>query len=552
MHFSQPGMIGDLEIKNRIVMAPMISNLCDTSGNSTEQHMAYLEARSLGGAGLIITEYTFINDRNSRGSRNQLGLYSDLQVPKLSRLTERIHRNQSKIFIQLVHAGGKAITGFHGERPEAPSSVPYMGVVPDQMCIDEISSVQEDFLKAALRSRRSGFDGIELHGAHGYLIHEFLSPSLNKRDDRYGGSFDNRKRFAQEIVGTMKNDLDIPVGMRLSVYEDDPEGYDAEYGLKIAESIKGLDFVHLSAGRFSVPGSSASFYTKAPHIALRLPRKPEVTSIVVGSITDLETIETTLKKSDFVSIGRGMLADPYFANKMMNYPDLLRPCIRCNQACRNLSWGEVRCTVNPDTGLETIASRKRCSGDIVLIGGGIKGLEAAMTAARSGLSVTLYEDHDYLGGQINEIADIHKKSEFHKLVNYYDSALKKLNVNVELGTLYKGQGLSCASDISYSHLPRKDTLLIDSVIYQHHDEALALADSCKIVMTERSLSTLDRTRSTEYRKIAESKGITFTERTDMEFDISFHVKKQYDILSAMISGRNTVMDFVEINSNEFL
>jgi len=552
MDISSPGNIGGTEIKNRIVMAPMISNLCDSSGNTTEQHIAYLEARSRGGAGLLITEYTFINDKNSRGSRNQLGIYSDLQIPKIARLTERIHASGSRIFTQLVHAGGKAIQGFHGEKPFAPSPIPYMGIVPDQMSTDDILSVEEDFLSAAIRSRKSGFDGIELHGAHGYLIHEFLSPALNKREDRYGGSFENRKRFAQEIVDLVKEEIGLPIGIRLSVYEDDPDGYDPEYGLKIAESIKGLDFVHLSAGRFSVPGSSASFYTEAPHIAIRLPRKPRITTIIVGSITDIDSIETAMRKADFVSVGRGMLADPYFAYKIINSKDILRPCIRCNQGCRNLSWGEVRCTVNPDTGFETLARRERYSGEVVLIGGGIKGLEAALTAAKAGLSVTLYEDHDDIGGQINEIADLNKKREFQRLLGYYRNALKIAGVNVVLGTHYKGSGISCTPDIKYKHLPQKDFLLIDSVIYQHHDEVLALASKSKIMMTERSLSSLDRTRSTEYRKLAQSKGVTFTDRTDLQFDVSIQVKTQYDILSAMISGRDAISKFISERSNEFL
>lgn len=548
MKISEPGRIGDLEIRNRIVMAPMISNLANPDGCTNDNHIAYLEERAKGGAGMIITEYTYINALNSRGSRNQSGVYNTDFVPKFRRLTERVHSHGAKIFMQLVHAGGKAFLDTNQEGPVAPTSTDYVGYTPREMEAGDIENAISDFTKAARFAKNAHFDGVELHGAHGYLIQEFLSPALNRRSDRYGGSFENRLRFAQEITDSIKGSLDIPVGIRLSLYEDDQDGYGPDYGLSIAESLRGIDYAHFSAGRFAPPGSSSSFYGHKAHIAEKLPRKASIPTIVVGSVTSREDAEKVLEKSDFVAVGRALLADPYFPRKIMGARGSIRPCIRCNQACRDLAFGEVRCTVNPDLGFEL--HRKPIpanSESITIVGAGLKGLEAALTAARAGMKVTVVDQRDRIGGQLLDLYDEGKSREFSSLLAYYEKALKGYGVRFSLGMRHDGPGLYCLPDTRYPDLEEKDTVRIDSNVYMYHDLALRLAGKHRVIMTRRSLSSLDRVRVSSYLELAEKAGIEFTEDVSQNFDIRLIQRRQYDIREAMVSGREAFYNYIEEN-----
>ena len=548
MRSNQTGHIGSLEIKNRIAMAPMISNLANPDGTTNETHLSYLEERAKGGAGLIITEYTYINDLNSRGSRNELGAFSSTQIPKLRRIPESLHKYGAKTFMQIVHAGGKALQDENRKKPMAPSPVDYLGRIPSEMSGGDIEEVVKDFEKAALIAYNSRFDGIEIHGAHGYLIHEFISPNLNFRQDRYGGSFEKRLVVPQMIIDAVKEVKDIPVGIRLSLYEDDPNGFDPSYGLKVAESLRGIDYVHFSAGNFNPPGSSASFYTQEAHVFSKLPRKPKITSMIVGSLVNAQSIEKALEVCDFVSVGRGMLADPSFALKVMKSPSLLRPCIRCNQGCRDLSYGEVRCTVNPSVGYE-YRRTERYTGEIAIIGAGIQGLEAALFAAKSGLTVTLYESSEAIGGQLNKITDEYKKKAINPLLSYYSNALEKIGVDLILNSKYTGTGIYCLPPVRYPDIP-EDADLVESNIYAHHDTFLSLAGTRKLKVGTRSLTSLDRARKSEYMQIAASRGIEFVESGDFSF--SLIVKDQYDILQAMNAGRTKVSMYIAENRSDFL
>ncbi|EQD33866.1 flavin oxidoreductase/NADH oxidase, partial [mine drainage metagenome] len=189
--------------------------------------------------------------------------------------------------------------------------------------------------------------------------------------------------------------------------------------------------------------------------------------MIVGSMLNADSVERALEACEFVSIGRGMLADPAFASKIISSPQLLRPCIRCNQACRDLSYGEVRCTVNPTVGFE-YRSMERYSGEIAIIGGGVQGLEAALFAAKTGLRVKLYESNDSIGGQLNMIKDEYKKRAFMPLLSYYRNALEKIGVDVELGSKYSGQGIYCLPLIQYPEIP-DNASVVESNIYAHHD-----------------------------------------------------------------------------------
>ena len=544
----EAGFIGNLEIKNRIVMAPMISNLANPDGSANETIARYLEERAKGGTGLIITEYTYVDNRNSRGSRNELGAYSQILTPKLRRIPEAVHPYGARVFMQLVHAGGKALSGQNPEEPMAPSAVDYLGKVPREMNEEDIEGVIRSFENAARIAKASKFDGIEIHGAHGYLIHQFLSPTLNLRQDRYGGTFEKRLTFPQAIIDAVRSVTDFPVGIRLSLYEDDPNGWNEDYGLKVIDSLKNLDYVHFSAGNFYPPGSSASFYSPETHILPRLKRKPRVTTMLVGSVVDREGVERVLSVCDFVSVGRGHLADPYFAYKLERDPGLLRPCIRCNQGCRDLTLGEVRCTVNINVGHEERQGHK-LDGEVIIKGGGIQGLEAALYASKRGLSVTLYEKEDRIGGQLNKIYDPYKKRAFSALLKYYENALRQTNINLVLETSYNGRGIECLPPVIYKE-PPEDGESFESNVYANHDWFIRMAEQKKIRVGRESLNSLDRGRKLGYVKLAEEKGVEFVDGGNYDFRLM--VNDQYDVMKAISLGVTKVKQFIAERENEFI
>ena len=535
--------IGDCLIKNRFAMAPMISSLADADGSTNEVHTEYLTERAAGGFGLIITEYSFVPSRNSRGSRNQLSFARLDQTPKFRRIAENVHGYGSKIFAQIVHAGGKAVTE-NGELPFAPSPVMYNGRMPAEMSERDIEEVIGAFAQSAKIAELSGFDGIELHGAHGYLIHEFLSPALNRRNDRWGGSLENMLRFPQEIIKRVREEVTLPVGMRLSLYEDDQDGYPPEHGLKIAESLKNIDYVHFSAGRNAPPGSSAPFYYPHAHILRRLTAKPSIKTMIVGSISDKETVENALETADMVSIGREALADPFFPEKMRRGL-MPRPCIRCNQACRDFAHGQVRCTINYETGRETLVKIQELHGDVKIAGAGVAGMEAAIYLARCGMHVAVFEKAGNIGGQINEIFETSQKNEFQKLVSFYREEAKRLGIELKLNHEVSGKDVDLwlAGGHRYPGMVEDDEMYVDSNIYAHLDACLRLAGKKKIVMTERSLSSLDRGRQAVFRRIAQDRGITFVKEPDERFAVNIIERRQIDLGTAVRKGISEAMRF---------
>ncbi len=542
MDLFESDYIGNVEIKNRMVMAPMISNICNPDGGINDNYISYMERRALGGFGLLITEYAYINDDNSKGSPNELGIISKSYLPKMKRLTDVIHGRGSRIFAQLVHAGGKANPDYNKKMIFAPSSLDlYPFLKPNEMTVKDIEDVENDFIKAARLAYRANFDGVEIHGAHGYLIQEFISKDLNRRNDRYGGSIENNVRIANEIIDNIKSELDFPVGIRLSLYED--EGYNPDYGMKVAELIKNADYIHFSAGRSAPPGSSAPFYYDRMHIFNKIPKRLNKKTMVVGSIIDINDARRALSMADFVVFGRAALADPFLPEKFMrNVP--VRPCIRCNQACRDLSRGEVRCTVNVETGFESRTLNKKYHGEISIGGAGVKGLEAALYAAKLGLRVYLYDNDDF-GGQLNEIYDEYKKMEFMNLLNYYKNALEKYNIIMDHSGSYD---ILCRPDKIYPDID--GDVAIDSNVYKYHDLALKIARKNHVIMSNRSLSSLDRSRAAFFVKIAEKLGIEF--KDDYDFDFVLFDRDQYDIRKAMESGRNAVDKYIILKENEFL
>ncbi len=520
--------IGGVRIKNRIAMSPMVTNLGSPEGYPTDAHIAYMVERARGGAGLIITEYTYINRVDARGSPNQLGLYSDDLVPKFRRLTEAVKAYGARIFVQLVHVGRKTRKSLiWGHTPIAPSPIRLLDDVRE-MSIDDIKRVVRDFGEASKRAEKAGFDGIELHGAHGYLIAQFLSPATNKRNDSYRDGV----KFVFEVVQEIRSRTSIPIGIRLSVNEFDPEGLNPHIVSQIVTRLErevGVDYIHLSAGRDGPITSSMPFYgPRTPFLDdARIVRK--VTSLpllLVGSIVDLEDAARALEVADMIVLGRQLLADPEWPIKIRNGLPI-RPCIRCNQLCRQIALSEVRCDVNPELGWELLPPPEKGSGEVIVVGGGVMGLEAARVLALRGFEVTLYERERRLGGQINLYRDPFKAKEFSLLIRYYEEELKRLGVKIMLGLEKRcEEGEDCIYAVPEERPPEMPSIkggriLIDSNLYPYHDYAFELAKHNEVYMTRRSLAGIDRARGYLMELELKKLGVIFIENIENEkgFDL---------------------------------
>lgn len=315
----EPFSLKSLQLKNRIVMPPMCMYSADTEGVSTNWHKTHYSARAIGGAGLIIQEATAVEKRG-RLSNNDLGLWSDKQIPGLSEIVGAVHEFGAKIAVQIAHGGRKAWAG--GESIVAPSPIkfPNSDTVPDQLDLSQISQVVENFASAAARAVQAGFDAIEIHAAHGYLIHEFISPHTNKRTDRYGGNKQNRLNFPIEVVKAVKSAMpsDMPLFMRISAVEYLDDGYTFEDMIEAVGIFKeyGLDLIDVSSGGASqaAPPSWPGF--QLPY-AQRLKSEIGIPAIGCGLINEPLMAEEAVEKNmaDLIAIGRGQLADPHWALK---------------------------------------------------------------------------------------------------------------------------------------------------------------------------------------------------------------------------------------------
>ncbi|MFB3925695.1 MAG: FAD-dependent oxidoreductase [Syntrophales bacterium] len=443
-----PMKIGKVEIPNRLVVSPMVTDYCNKDGTATQRYIAYHEAKARGGWGLIITE-DYAVDPTGKGFSTVAGLWDDSQIASHSELTKRVHRYKSKIFAQIYHCGRQTshlVTGF---QPLAPSPIvcPAMQELPKELTIDEIEKMVEKFGDTALRAKKAGFDGVEIHGAHGYLVAQFMSPYSNKRSDKYGGHLLNRMRFPLEIVSNIraKCGKDFGVGFRISCDEFVLGGRTIEDTKAIAVLLEGagIDVLHVSCGVYgsvdkivpasSVPHGWLAGYAEEVKKVIRIP------VITVGRINDPFVADSIIAagKADFVAMGRASLADPEFPKKAQaGEIDEIRPCIACNEGCIGILFMDqpIKCVLNPTLGKEVelaikpAATKKK----VVVIGGGPAGMESAITAAKAGHDVSLYEKEDRLGGLFYLASVPPNKGEISNFVGYQIGQLKKLKVRVTL------------------------------------------------------------------------------------------------------------------------
>ena len=371
---AQAGKIGNVDIKNRMVMAPMGDLTANSDGTVSDTSIAYYGARAKGGIGLIITGIIRINNTDGTAGPNQLSLADDSYIPGFKTLVDEIHKYGTKIFVQIQHSGRQGVAAFTGtDHVLAPSAIPsaVMKQPTKAMTKEQIKTTIDQFGDTARRAMEAGADGVEIHGAHGYLINQFLSPFSNKRDDEYGGSFDNRMRFLREIIHDVfeKTQRKIAVSVRLSVDEflkevGVTEPYiDLPEGIKIAKACEaeGVDAINVSCGTYesmnlaiepiSVPQGWRRDFIKAVKDEVSLP------VIAVSKFREPAMAEQFLQEGvmDFASFGRPLLADPDFpAKALAGEDDKIRNCISCLFCFEELNKGsQVVCAVNPITGFET-------------------------------------------------------------------------------------------------------------------------------------------------------------------------------------------------------
>ncbi len=459
--FSQ-GKIGSVTIKNRLVMSPMGIGLANLDGTPSEDMIAYYEARAIGGAGLIIPEITRVNDVHGAGLLRQLSVTKDRHIEPLSRLADAIHKHGSKIFIQLHHPGRETVSALLGGQPVvAPSAIPckYLQQNTRALTTEEVKELTSQFAEGAVRARKAGCDGVELHAAHGYLLQQFLSPYTNKREDEYGGSFENRLRIVTEIIEKIRAACgeEFPVGVRLSVEEFlDQTGVTEDYihiqdGVKIAAALEktGIDFLDVSCGLYETgmtcvePISFGQGWRRDLIAAVK--SRVKIPVIGVSAIREPEEAEKFLEDGieDFVSMGRAWLADEEWGRKVREGRESeLRKCISCLRCFESLNEYNAaglppECAVNPRlakerkySGLPHVTDSRRA----VVIGGGPAGMSAARTLALRGVKVTLIDRQDTLGGTVNFAKKPPLKERMQWVADYYEEEFKRLGVEVRLNT----------------------------------------------------------------------------------------------------------------------
>ena len=452
----EPIKVGAVLLKNRIVMAPMETMHNNADGSVSQDMIDYYVERARGGVGLIIVQNSAVDTIASRSAYAQLCINSDHLMPGLAKLAEACKLEGAAIIIQLGHGGRETRPVCVPEvQIVAPSPVPLdvpggmPGVMPKEITVEEIEEVQNAFANAARRAKMAGLDGVEIHGAHGYLIGEFISPITNLRKDKYGGSLENRAIFALEIIKKIRAMVgnDFMVGFRMSAVEFVPDGLTLEEAAKYTRLVAdaGVDYIHVSAATYeSRPHLFPIMYYGRGHL-LHLAEgiKRAVTNVPIIAVGSLDATlgERALQegKADLIAFGRGLLADPELANKLAsNRVEDIRPCILGNEGCTNrIGQGRpLRCEVNPAVGREaafrmTPAATKK---KVMVIGGGIAGMEAARTAALRGHEVTLVEKSDHLGGHLVTASVPKFKSTVKELLNWAEKQVNKGNIKVRLST----------------------------------------------------------------------------------------------------------------------
>lgn len=448
-HLFTPFKIGNCEIPNRMAVPAMVTNMPTEDGYATEQFVKYYEEKAKGGYGLIITEDYLINP-NGKGYKHVAALYDDDQIEGHAKMVDAVHSHGSKIFCQIYHCGRQSnhfVNGGVQTMAPSPSADPWNRDMARELTVDEIHELVKQFGETAKRAKKAGFDGIEIHAGHGYLIAAFLSFHQNHRTDDYGGPLVNRVRFLREVYEEMRKNVgdDFPIMIRFSAVEGTANGRDLGEARVLAKMFEdwGVDAINCSNGLYSSynDGIIASTWKKPAFSVGNAKALKEIVDIpvmAVNRINDPLVAEELIADGycDFVGMGRASLADPYLPKKAKEgrLQDV-RQCIGCLQACAGHTYRQIPtcCLVNPEVGKEYMYTFDPVKPKKVLvIGGGPGGMNAAIAAARRGHDVTLWEKADRLGGQFIAAGCTPGKGDYITYVYSLDRNVRQLGVNVVL------------------------------------------------------------------------------------------------------------------------
>jgi 2,4-dienoyl-CoA reductase-like NADH-dependent reductase (Old Yellow Enzyme family)/thioredoxin reductase len=423
--FSPIKLAEGLELKNRIVMAPMATNFATEHGAPTENQLAYYRLRARKGVALIVTESNYVREDGKNGP-TRMGLHSDDVISAHKRLTEAVHEEGGKICAQL-HYGGYTISPLlTGRYPLSCSATPLdtkgeigIGLIPRKMSVKDIRELIECYASAARRATEAGYDAIQIHCAHGYLLNSFLSPHVNKRNDAYGGSDENRMRIVMEIFEAVRQRIGntFPMSVRFSGEETIDGGYDAQFIIKV---ISDLERFNLCEASISGGNYEQAEQIAPPHwykhgyyadVARRIRKRVNVPISTVGRITTPQCAEEIIARgdADLVYLGRELVAFPFFGEAAENGRPV-KECLGCGCCFDSMAKGEgLRCTINPFVGQEAAILESEMDRPharpvpkrVAVIGGGPAGLTAATEAAKQGHDVKLYERDAVVGGKLN-------------------------------------------------------------------------------------------------------------------------------------------------------
>ena len=447
-----PFKIGKMEVKNRIVMSPMGLNAGHMDGTIDKAEIDYWEERAKGGTGMIITGCLFLTRELAQGSLEGY-LDQTYVIPPLTTLCESVQRYGTKICAQISCGTGKnAFANMFGDPPVSASAIPSMfnpAIICHALTIDEIKQIMKEFAFSAKLLKDAGFDAIEVHAHAGYLVDQFMSAVWNKRDDEYGGTLEKRMRFPVEIVEAIRGAVgpDMPILFRIACKHHFKGGRTIEETmpmLKILEEA-GVDALDVDSGSYENIDyifPPAYLGDACMQDVCEDARKAVSIPILNSGNHTPETAVRLLESgnADFIMMGRPLIAEPHMANKLMaGKREEIRPCIRCNEDCigRILTrLTKISCSVNPAVGFEDRFFIKRTAypQNVVVIGGGPGGMEAARTASCMGHKVTLIEKDIELGGQLKSAATPPFKSQLRQLVVWYKHQMELLNVTVHLNT----------------------------------------------------------------------------------------------------------------------
>lgn len=450
-HLLSPLSVRSMTLRNRVVMPPMGTNMAMPDGTVSDTQLDYYEQRARGGTGLIIVENICVAFPAGSNGTTQLRIDHDRYVPRLWELTERLHRHGAKAAIQLNHAGASANPARTGVPALSASDVPSKpgGPVPVPMTPEQIAEVPAQYAAAALRAKRAGFDAVELHAGHSYLLCQFLSPLYNHRTDAYGGTPENRARLVRETLEAVRAAVGptYPVMLRISADELVAGGNTVADSVELMRHlVDEVDVIDVSAAlagnlqyqidRMDLPDGWRAGMARVFREEFGRP------TISSGNYRDPAVAERVVAEgdTDLVAIGRGLIAEPWWVRKVATgCADRILDCISCNIGCadhRIRLDRPIRCTVNPDIVGHEDYLRRRVTAPtrVVVVGGGVGGLEAACTAAEVGCDVVLLEARDVVGGVVGEAVRLPAKRRIATFLDHLVRRAARAGVEIRTAT----------------------------------------------------------------------------------------------------------------------